>query len=98
MVTDNKEQEVPKEFRLRQDFPDPFNPTTTIKCDLPISVKVTMRVYDILGREVMRQVNEIVPAGYHEAAINARGLSSGIYFYRIEAGTFARTRKMTILK
>jgi hypothetical protein len=88
----------PSSFALYQNYPNPFNPTTTIRYTLPVNSTVTLRIYDILGREVLRPVDGVIPAGYHEIAVNSGVLSSGIYFYEIEAGSFRYTRTMVVLK
>jgi hypothetical protein len=89
---------APQNYDLSQNFPNPFNPTTVIKYQLPFASNVTLVVYDMLGREVSVLVNERKDAGYHEVKFDSNGLSSGLYFYRIEAGSFVRTRKLLLLK
>jgi hypothetical protein len=91
-------QDMPGEFALLQNYPNPFNPSTTIKYELPTPSEVRMSVYDILGREVSVLVNERQQAGYHEVKFDGNGLSSGVYFYRIEAGSFIQTRKLMLLR
>ena len=92
------EQSIPEAYALRQNFPNPFNPSTEILFDLPEDATVSLVVYDVLGREVARLVQEELRAGTHRARFDAQGLPSGIYFYRIQAGDFAQTRCMTLLK
>jgi hypothetical protein len=100
-----------EDFSLSQNYPNPFNPNTKIKYTIPIPpvssplVKgrtkegfVTLKVYDILGREVATLVNEEEPAGEYEIEFNATILPSGIYFYQIKAGNFVETKKMVLLK
>lgn len=96
----NTEQttELPREFTLSQNYPNPFNPATTIKYDLPIDVHVTLRLYDLLGREVLTLVDEQSKAGYHYAILDASKFSSGVYFYRIQAGQFSQTKKLILLR
>jgi hypothetical protein len=89
---------VPTVFKLYQNYPNPFNPTATIKYDLPNDVKVLIRVYDILGREVKKLVDEFKKAGSYEVNFNGTNLASGVYFYRIEAGTFVEAKKMVLVK
>jgi hypothetical protein len=89
---------VPREFRLEQNYPNPFNPSTTITFELPKSSLVRLSVYDILGREVSLLVNEKRDAGAHRVTFIASGLSSGVYFYRMQAGDFVRTRKLLLLR
>lgn len=85
-------------FELFQNYPNPFNPSTTIKFSIPEASKVSVKVYNLLGNEVADLVNENLPSGTHSINFNATGLSSGVYFYKIEAGTFNSTKKLTILK
>ena len=88
----------PNEFALEQNYPNPFNPTTTINYSVPRTAVVTLKVYDILGREISTLVNEEKPAGNYSVNFNASNLSSDIYFYRMQAGTFVETKKLTLLK
>ena len=103
--------EVPNQFILYQNFPNPFNPTTKIKFDIPNMVRVArlrngqaymqsvlVTVYDVLGREVAKLVNEQLQPGSYEVSWNASNFSSGIYFYRIKAGTFVDSKKMVLIK
>jgi hypothetical protein len=89
---------LPKAFALTQNYPNPFNPSTTIKYDLPIESRVSLKVFDILGREVATLVNEDQKAGYKSTVWNGAGLASGIYYYRLQAGDFTATRKLLLLK
>jgi hypothetical protein len=89
---------LPTEFWLSQNYPNPFNPSTTIEYAIPRDSKVTLVLYDILGREVQRLVDGFITAGYHKEIFNASKLSTGVYFYRIMAGNFIQTRKMLLLK
>jgi photosystem II stability/assembly factor-like uncharacterized protein len=81
-------------FSVSQNYPNPFNPSTKISWQSPVSSWQTLKVYDILGNEVATLVNEYKDAGYHEIEFNAAGLSSGVYFYRIQVGEFIETKKM----
>jgi hypothetical protein len=85
-------------FDLSQNYPNPFNPTTKINFDLPKDSKVSMKLYDMLGREVLTLLNEFRTAGYYTIDFNATSLSSGVYFYRISAGEFSAVKKMTLIK
>ena len=85
-------------FYLFQNYPNPFNPTTKMDYSIPRASFVTLKVYDILGREVATLVNEEKPAGNYEVEFNGKGLSSGVYFYRIQAGNFVSTKKLVLLK
>ena len=92
------ENEVPKEFYLYQNFPNPFNPSTHIRFDLAKSGLVTLNVYDVTGKKVTELVNEELSAGIHSVNFNASNLSSGIYFYKIEAPGFTSIKKMILVK
>lgn len=83
--------------KLDQNYPNPFNPGTTIKYDLPMSSMERLSVYNMLGREVSVLVNGRKEAGYHEVKFDGAGLSSGVYFYRIQAGSFVETRKLLLV-
>ena len=89
---------APGQFSLRQNYPNPFNPSTTIKYELPKASMVRLSVYDILGREVAVLVDEMKNAGTYEVKFERSGLSSGVYFYRIEAGPFVQTRKLLLIR
>jgi len=82
---------LPTEFKLFYNYPNPFNPSTTITYQIPKLSFVSLKVYDILGREVVALVNEEKPIGNYKVNFNASGLSSGIYFYRLVAGSFVET-------
>jgi hypothetical protein len=99
IITDvEDEQQLPTEFALMQNYPNPFNPSTVISYQLPVSSNVTLKVYDILGNEVATFVNEEKPAGSYEVKFDASGLSSGIYFYKLQAGSLVETKKMILLR
>ena len=85
-------------FSLSQNYPNPFNPSTTIKWQQPIAGIVTLKIYDVLGREVTTLVNGELAVGKHEAKFDASRLSSGVYFYQLQAGEFIQTKKMILLK
>ncbi len=85
--------DVPKQFELMQNFPNPFNPTTTIWYDLPHDAKVTLKVYNTLGQEVKTLVDEQQEAGGQSVKVDASMLSSGVYFYRLQAGNFSSVKK-----
>ncbi len=89
---------TPKEYSLDQNFPNPFNPTTTIRYSIPEDNKVTIKVFDILGKEVASLVNQYQNAGYYTVNFDAGNLSSGIYIYRIHAGNFTQTKKLIVQK
>jgi len=89
---------IPLHFALYPNHPNPFNPTTKIKFSLPQMVKVTLKIYDMRGKEVINLVDEVLSAGNYEVAFEGAGLSSGVYFYRIQAEKFVQSRKMLLLK
>jgi hypothetical protein len=89
---------LPTEFDLTQNYPNPFNPSTKIEYQIPEISFVTLKVYDVLGSEVVTLVNEEIPIGRHEVEFNATSLPSGIYFYRLQADSFVETKKMVLMK
>ncbi len=94
----NRVEKIPTEYTLSQNYPNPFNPSTTIKFGLPAQSDVKLVVYDVLGRVVAELQNKKMSAGYHEVMFNASSFSSGIYYYRIEAGDFVEVKRMLLLK
>ena len=90
MVTNN--------FILSQNYPNPFNPSTKISWQSPVGCWQTLKVYDVLGREVATLVNEYKPAGSYEVKFNGSKLSSTVYFYRLQAGEFVESKKMILMK
>jgi subtilisin-like proprotein convertase family protein len=90
--------QLPVKFELSQNYPNPFNPVTNIKYSVPKQSLVTIRIFDILGREVKTLVNGIKPAGTFDAVFDASSFASGVYFYRMEAGNFTDVKKLVILK
>jgi hypothetical protein len=93
-----KTKQLPKVFSLYQNYPNPFNPTTEIRYELAHTSFVSIDVYNILGQRVASLVNSTQPAGDQSVSFNASNLSSGVYFYRIQAGTFEAARKMLVIK
>ncbi|MBC8344180.1 MAG: T9SS type A sorting domain-containing protein, partial [Bacteroidetes bacterium] len=94
---------IPKKYALHFNYPNPFNPTTTIRYDLPTDSEVHLVVYDVLGREVKTLINESQEAGFKSVRWNGRNdkgqqVSAGMYFYRIRAGKFSKVQKMVLLK
>jgi hypothetical protein len=90
--------ELPKGFALEQNYPNPFNPMTKIRYDLPKQSVVTLKLYNLLGQEVATLVNEEMKPGSYDAMWDATGFSSGVYFYRLTAGTSTQTKKLLLLK
>lgn len=89
---------IPTEFALMQNFPNPFNPTTNIKFALPTESNVSLKIYNVLGEEVATLINKVMPAGFHTYNFDATRLSSGMYIYRIEAGSFVQVKKLMLMK
>jgi photosystem II stability/assembly factor-like uncharacterized protein len=100
MVTAVKEAtgEIPTRFSLSQNYPNPFNPSTVISYQIASAGKVSLKVYDILGREVATLVNSVKAAGNYTVTFIATNLPSGVYFYRLQAGTYSNTKKLLLLK
>lgn len=107
-ITSLENLTFPVQFSLEQNYPNPFNPSTTIEYSLPQSGYVTLKVYNILGKEVATLVNEQIEEGKHKVDFDASGLNSGVYFYKLlvsdlqgkdgRAGEFVETKKMILLK
>lgn len=89
---------LPRNFALRQNYPNPFNPTTTISYKFPAVSYVTLIVYDVLGKKVRTLVNERQSAGTYTVTFDGSGLSSGVYFYRLSAGSYAQSEKLVLIK
>lgn len=94
----NVEVSTPTTYELSQNYPNPFNPTTTIEFIIPNDEKVTIKIYDILGREVKTLLNEFRETGHHEVEFNASHLASGMYIYRMTSGSYSQIRKMMLVK
>ena len=91
-------QSVPVGYSLSQNFPNPFNPTTTITYHVAALGRVTLKIFDLLGRDVATLVNEVMSAGSYDAKFNAANMPSGVYFYRLQAGSFEKTKRLVVLK
>jgi hypothetical protein len=89
---------LPDDFILHNNYPSPFNSSTKIQYQIPHQANVTLKIYDVLGREVATLVNEVKPAGKYEVGFTENNLTSGIYFYTLQAGNFVQTKKMILLK
>ncbi len=103
MLTFETAQELPENFDLKANYPNPFNPTTTIAFDLPEATDVRLEVYDMMGRRVATLVNGNMSAGRYEAVWNARAdngaaVASGVYIYRLRAGSFESVKQMVLMK
>jgi hypothetical protein len=92
------ERELPSEFSLEQNYPNPYNPVTKIKYSLPNESFVTLKIYNLIGEELFTLVNEDKAIGNYEIEFNAKALPSGIYFYQLQGGNFVKTKKMVLMK
>ena len=96
--TSEEVEESTKEFSLNQNFPNPFNPSTTITFTIPNDGNVQLKLYDVLGNEVVSLINENLPAGYHTIKLNGSELTNGVYFYKLQAENFIDIKKLILLK
>jgi hypothetical protein len=94
----NTSENIPNEIDVFQNYPNPFNPRTTITYQVPEISFVTLKIYDVLGNRIATLINEEKPAGSYEVEFDASSLSSGIYFYKLQSGSFVETKKMVLLK
>ena len=90
--------DIPKEFMLCQNYPNPFNPTTTLEFGVPVDSKVKVEIYNVLGQLLAVLVDEVKQAGYYKVTFGSQSMPSGVYFYRMTAGTFVQTKKMQLIK
>jgi hypothetical protein len=90
--------ELPQDYALHQAYPNPFNPTTTIRFDLPETGHVKLAVYNVLGREVAKLVDRNLEAGYHTVQLDGSQMASGMYFYQMQASGFIDTKKVVLIK
>ncbi|MGE5795924.1 MAG: T9SS type A sorting domain-containing protein, partial [Ignavibacteria bacterium] len=97
-ATDVESFDQVEDFELLSNYPNPFNPSTTIKYSIPTSEFVSLKVYDVLGSEVATLVNDEKPTGNYKVNFNATNLSSGIYFYTLKVGNFTQTKKLILMK
>jgi len=94
-----EESQLPTAYELKQNYPNPFNPSTTIQFALPKPSAVKLKILNMLGREILTLVDEKLPAGEHKVVFDTRTLTSGVYYYRLQAGEeFVETKKLTLLK
>jgi hypothetical protein len=98
LTSNDFEEGTPNTFALEQNYPNPFNPTTNIKFALPKTADVTLTIYNMLGQKVNTLINEKMTSGFHVVPFDASNLSSGMYIYRIQAGSFTSTKKMLLIK
>ncbi|MDH3269226.1 MAG: T9SS type A sorting domain-containing protein, partial [Ignavibacteria bacterium] len=97
-VEDTQSDLLPASFELMQNYPNPFNPVTSINYQVPEATLVSIKVYDLIGREVAVLVNEVKQAGNYQVTFSSENLASGVYFYRMTTGDFSSVRKMNLLK
>jgi hypothetical protein len=97
-VKQPKPPAIPASFDLQQNYPNPFNPSTIIRYGLPLRSQVALNIYNTLGQQVAMLVNRNEEAGYHSVRFDGSNLASGVYFYRLQAGTYVETRKLLLLR
>ena len=97
-ISDGERHQIPSTFVMHQNYPNPFNPSTKIKFALPKSEFTKIEVFNTLGKNIKTLLNRHIKAGHHEVEFNAQNLSSGIYYYRIEASEFQDVKKMILIK
>jgi len=89
---------LPMEYTLEQNYPNPFNPVTQIKFSIPTQGLVTLKIYDVTGREVAKLVDDVIAPGNYVREFNGENFASGVYFYKITAGEFTQVKKMMLVK
>jgi hypothetical protein len=94
----NQQNNVPADYKLSQNYPNPFNPTTNISFSIPKNEHVSLKFYDMMGREVATYIDEVVNAGTYNAEVDASSWASGVYFYKLQTNSFVDTKKMTLVK
>lgn len=98
IISTVKEQCLPITYLLGQNFPNPFNPSTSIEYVLPKGSFVSLKIYNVIGEEVATLVSDVKSTGIHKAEWRGDGFSSGVYFYRLNTGDFIRTKKLILLR
>ncbi len=98
LSADEQNLEMPNQYALEQNYPNPFNPVTTINYQIPVEGIVTLKIYDVLGREVKTLIDEEKSAGNYSIEFNASDLASGVYIYRLNSGNFKSTKKLLLMK
>ncbi|MEJ2618423.1 MAG: M1 family aminopeptidase, partial [Ignavibacteriaceae bacterium] len=98
IITDVRDEKIPNQYKLEQNYPNPFNPKTTIRYSIPVNSFVTIKVYDVLGKEIRILLNERKSPGGYSINFNSDNLPSGVYFYSMQAGSFTSTKKFVLLK
>jgi uncharacterized protein (TIGR02145 family) len=90
--------DIPTKFVLHQNFPNPFNPSTTIKFSIPERANINLEIYNTLGKKIVRLIDQVQEPGHHEITFDASHLPSGVYIYRLQAGEFVESKKLILLK
>jgi uncharacterized delta-60 repeat protein len=98
IAIENISAEIPSGYSLHQNYPNPFNPSTNIRFEIPVKDMVTIKVFDILGKEIIVPVNEVLGAGTYVVSFSMKNATSGIYYYKITSGNFSETKKMILVK
>ena len=98
MAVKDPSSSIPTAYKLEQNYPNPFNPTTSITFALPLAGNVELKVYDIIGKEVASLVSGNMTVGTHVVPFDASALASGVYIYKITAGSFIDSKKMVLIK
>jgi hypothetical protein len=94
----DENETIPDKLILRQNYPNPFNPATTISYSISEPATISLKVYDILGKEIKTLVNGYQMGGKHTIVFDARNFASGVYYYKLQAGSFSHTRKMILVR
>ena len=89
---------LPEQYKLEQNYPNPFNPITVISYSIPNTANVKIKIFDITGREIRQLINEVKEAGRYEIKFDGSNLATGIYFYKLESGSFVSTKRMVLIK
>ncbi len=97
-TVDKNGEDIPETIQLLQNYPNPFNPSTQLRFSIPEETHVHLAVYNLIGRQLKILVNDTRKAGWYDVTFDATGFSSGVFFYRLEAGHHVRTRPMTYVK
>jgi hypothetical protein len=95
---DKSKNSIPDKYELSQNYPNPFNPVTKINFVIPKQSLTVLKVYDVLGREITKLVNEVKQSGRYSIDFDGSNLSSGVYFYKLESGTFSDVKRMVLIK